>query len=192
MFDILGKYLAERIYITDKELMLIQSLSVQKKVAKQSFILREGEISDRMIFIVGGLLRLYKTDDRGNQHILRFASENQWIMDLESYLTGKPSHYNIETIELSTVLMWHKSQFHYLMEKIPSLRELMKALNVKKQIASQNRIFTFISQSVEEKYNHFIQRYPEVFNRVPLHMVASYLGVSRETLSRIRKRMTEK
>lgn len=192
MFEIFEKYLSEHISPTNKELMLIQSLSVQKKFAKQSFILSEGEISNSMIFIVKGLLKLSKIDNSGKEHILRFANENHWINDRESYLTGEPSHFNIEAIETSTVLIWKKSQFNYLMKEVPALKKLMKTLSAKKQIASQKRIYTFISHSAEERYYHFVESYPDVFNRVPLHMLASYLGVSRETLSRIRKRMTEK
>lgn len=192
MFEIFKKYLLDRTYLVEEELRLIQSLSKQKVVDKQSYILREGEISDSIIFIARGILRLYKIDDNGNEHILRFANENHWLNDRESYLTGKPSHFNIDAIEASNVLIWEKRHFYNLMKEIPNLKDLMKSLSTKKQIANQNRIYTSISRSVEERYNRFVENYPEVFNRVPLYMVASYLGVSRETLSRIRKRKAEK
>jgi len=192
MFDIFANYLSGNVSLTNKELGLVQSLSVQEKVPKQSFILREGDVSDSMIFVANGLLRLYKTDADGDEHIIRFANEYHWINDRESYATGKPSQFNIDAIEHSEVLVWTKNDFYCLMKELPALREFMKALGARKQIANQNRIYASISHSAEERYNQFVEHYPTVFNRVPLHMVASYLGVSRETLSRIRRRALKK
>ena len=192
MFDIFEKYLSERATLTNKEFCLIQSLSVEKKIAKREFILREGEIYRNTIFVAKGLLRLFRTDDKGNDHILRFAFENRWISDRESYLTGKPSRSNMEAIENSEVLVWKKEDFDFLLKEIPALKEFMKTLVAKSQIANQNRVYASLSHSAEEKYRQFIEKYPGLFNRVPLHMVASYLGVTRETLSRIRRHFVSK
>jgi len=187
MFDIFKKYLSERATLTEAELCLIHSLSVKKKIAKRGFILRKGEISRHTNFVSKGLLRLYRTDHRGDEYILKFADENHWINDRESYLTGQPSTANIEAIEDSEILAWKKSDFDLLLNKIPAFKELMKNLSAKLQIASENRFYTSVSSTAEEKYLQFVIKYPAIFNRVPLQMVASYIGVSRETLSRIRR-----
>lgn len=187
MFDIFEKYLSQRITLTCGEFGLIQSFSREKKIAKREFILRRGEICGDVTFIAKGLLRLSRTDDKGNERTLRFATENGWISDRESYLTGRPSNCNIEAIENSEVLFWRKEGFRHLLGQIPVLKQFMKDLMEKSQVVNQNRIFTSISSSAEEKYLQFIENHPAIFNRLPLHMVASYLGVTRETLSRIRR-----
>jgi CRP-like cAMP-binding protein len=192
MFDIFRKYLIERCALTEKELSLVQSLSVEKRLAGREYLLREGGVCRELVFVTRGLVRLYRIDKKGNEHIMRFAAENSWLSDRESYLSGQPSHSNIEAIEDSEILCWRKDDFDVLLKEIPALKQLMKALVTRNQIAGQNRIYTAISTSSEEKYLQFVEMYPTIFNRVPLHMVASYLGVTRETLSRIRRRHIEK
>lgn len=192
MFDVFERYISAKVTLTDQELSLIRSLLVEKKIAKREFVLREGEIARYLFFITKGLLRLLRPDDKGNEYILRFAAENNWLSDRESYVTGNPSNAYIDAIEDSEVLVWDKQDFHTLLKEIPALKQFMKELVGKSQIANQNRVFTTISDSAEEKYFRFIEKHPDTFNRVPLHMIASYLGVSRETLSRIRRHSVNK
>ena len=125
--------------------------------------------------------------DDGNEHIIRFGVENWWISDRESYHTGLPSNCYIEALEDSDVLMWTKDHMTKLTAEIPAIADFVSTLLAKSFHASQNRIFSAISATPEEKYNGFIKAFPNIFNRVPLHMIASYLGVSRITLSRVRK-----
>ena len=192
MFDLFEQYLSNRISLTREEFALIKSLSTEKKIAKREFILREGEVCGNATFVASGLLRLFRVDDKGNEHILRFAIENGWMSDRESYLTETPSHTNIDAIEDSGIVTWKKADFRFLLAEIPALKGFMKSLVAKNNIANQNRLYASISHSAEEKYFQFIAQHPAVFNRVPLHMVASYLGVTRETLSRIRRQSVQK
>lgn len=192
MFHIFEKYLAERIIIAKEDLHLIQSLSVQKKVYKKEFLLKEGEVCKNIVFNCKGLLRLYKIENDGKEFILKFGLENNWMSDRESYITNKPSQFAIEAIEDSEVLIWEKEQFDFLLEEIPGFKNWMRSLNAKSQIANQKRIYTSIISNSAQKYFNFLETHPRVFNRVPLHMVAAYLGVSRETLSRIRKHVAYK
>jgi len=134
---------------------------------------------------------MYYIDDKG-EHILRFALENWWAGDRESYTLETLSKYNIEALEETAVLLWTKADFNNLLTTIPSLKKLMDSLIVKNQIANQNRIHAAITYTVEEQYNDFVKRYPGITNRIPLHMIASYLGVKRETLSRIRNQRHSK
>lgn len=180
-------YLLNRVLLTADELKLIQSLAVEKRVAKKDCVLKAGDVCKDLIFVSKGLMRLVRIDKEGNEHILKFANENRWISDRESYLTGKPANCSIEAIEHSVVLVWRKDDFRNLLAQIPTLKLFMKNLTENSQIANQNRIFSYISTSAEEKYLEFVATNPTVFNRLPLHMVASYLGVTRETLSRLRR-----
>ncbi|OQP40091.1 cyclic nucleotide-binding protein [Niastella yeongjuensis] len=191
MFDVFEKHLRNHVPITDDELELIRVESVKRSIRKWQPILLEGEIWGINCFIASGCFRLYRLGEDGRDHTLRFGIDNWWISDQESYNNNKPSEYNIEALAASTVFIWPKAKWSELMETIPALKKFNEMLLAKSYEASQRRIFSLISYSAEEKYKEFQRTYPSVFNRVPLHMVASYLGISRETLSRIRKEFTK-
>lgn len=192
MFDIFEKYISAKTTLSAGQWSLIRSVCTERKITKGQYILREGEISANTNFVTKGLLRLFRTDHKGDVYILKFAHENRWISDRESYLTGNQSTANIEAMEDSEILTWEKADFDLLLTEIPVFRLVMKALSARSQVANQNRIYFSISMSAEEKYLQFMAKQPALYNRVPLHMIASYLGVSRETLSRVRRQVAGK
>jgi len=187
MFEVLATYLRKRIEITDDELELIRAACAIRAVRKWQPMLQAGEIWGIKCFVASGCLRLYRTGTDGKDYTLRFAVDNWWLTDLESYNQGKPSSYNIEALMASTVIVCPKEKWMELLVKIPALSKLHETLMLNNGEANQRRIFSLISSSAEEKYNEFKKTYPGIFNRVPLYMVASHLGISRETLSRLRK-----
>jgi CRP-like cAMP-binding protein len=178
--------------LTKDELSRVLSLSTFKKIRKRQLWLKQGEICKHKLFIVSGLLRTYRLSDNGEEYILRFSPENTWLVDLESFRNGTPSMYNIDALEDTEVMLWNEKSFNELFSTIPAFRKYAQMLMGKAFFADQERIMMNISYTSEEKYQDFITSFPDVFNRVPLHMVASYLGVSRETLSRIRHAMVKK
>jgi CRP-like cAMP-binding protein len=186
MFDIFQKYITEKASLTDQEIEKLRTFSIHRKLHKRQFILREGEVCRHNCFVAKGCLRSYRIGEDGTEYIMRFAVENWWISDRESLNEGTPSKSNIDALEDSEVFLWTKEDFDHLMKEIPALSIFSERLLAKSFNSIQNRMFAQISQSAEEKYNSFIQSYPDLFKRVPLHMIASYLGVTRETLSRIR------
>ena len=117
---------------------------------------------------------------------MQFSPENSWTIDPESYDKLTPSFYNIDALEYSEVVMWTKKDFNYLCDNIPEMKAYPEKLMSGNLYLTRQRIFNAISTTAEEKYDEFIKTYPDILTRVPLHMVASFLGVSRETLSRIR------
>jgi len=186
MFENFEAYIRSKGRVTDEELRLMLVKAKAKKFRKRQLLLREGEVCQHKIFVSKGLLRTYRLKEDGTETIMRFAAENSWNVDHESYHNQTPTKYNIEAIEDSEVVLWTREDFEGLLLMIPLLRELADQLRIDNLHASQNRILMNISGSSEEKYREFVTRFPDIFRRVPLHMVASYLGVSRETLSRIR------
>ena len=192
MFEAFEKYIRAKITLTDEEMQLIQSVSVIKKMRKRHYLLQEGEVSRHKAFITKGCMRLYRVGDDGTEHILRFATEDYWISDLESYTTGLPTKYNIDALEDSVIVTWTRENWIELKSRIPALAGFEEQLLARSFNVNQSRINDTISLTAEEKYQKFQTTYPDVFNRVPLHMVASYLGVTRETLSRIRHQFTNK
>ncbi|HUH17827.1 Crp/Fnr family transcriptional regulator [Albibacterium sp.] len=186
MFEVFSSYLKENAGLNDEELDRIRAVTVNKKLRKRQYLLQEGDVCHYNCFVVKGCLRNYRVSEDGNEHILRFGVENWWVSDPESYNNGTPSKNNIDALEDSELLLIEKQDFNNLLNNIPDFKDFIYILKAKSFDASQNRIMSNISDTAEEKYSNFIKAYPDIFNRVPLHMIASYLGLSRETLSRIR------
>lgn len=192
MSAVFKQYIAAQATLSEAEFGRIVSLAVIRQVSKREFLLRTGEPAGHTHFVTKGLLRSFQTDPRGNEYILKFAHEYRWVNDRESYLTGESAVAAIEALEDSEVLTWTKADFDLLLQEIPAFKALMKVLSAKNQVAGQQRLYAAMSLSAEERYARFITANPQLLNRVPLHMIASYLGVSRETLSRFRRQAVQK
>jgi len=188
MFEIFAAYLKEKGGLTDEEVKRVEEVTILKKLRKRQYLLQEGDISHYNCFIAKGCLRLYRVSKDGTERILKFGIENWWISDYESYNTGRPSKSNIDALEDSELILIKKEDFDFVSEAIPNLQKFIKRLEEKSFDVSQNRILSNISETAEEKYENFIRSCPEINRRVPLHMIASFLGVSRETLSRVRNK----
>lgn len=186
MFEVFEKYLKEKADLDVEEINTVRAVSIEKKIRKRQYLLQEGDICHYECFIVKGCLRMYTVGDDGIEYILRFASENWWISDRESYNNAKPSKCNIDTLENCEVILIEKRDFLHLLTTIPKFKHFTDSLLARSYDAIQNRIISSISYSTEERYQNFVTHFPEITYRVPLHMIASYLGVSRETLSRLR------
>lgn len=180
-------YLEQFTEISGTEIRMICEAGTERTLRKSQSLLHDGEVWNYNCFIISGCFRLYRFGEDGTDHTMRFGIENWWMTDQESYNNRTPSLYNIEALSKSTVILWTKETWQHLLSAIPVLKIFEEGLQARAYEASQRRIFSLISGSAEEKYTEFQKTYPNVFNKVPLYMVASYLGMSRETLSRIRK-----
>jgi CRP-like cAMP-binding protein len=187
MFEIFETYITANGDFTPEDLTLMRSLAIVKRVRRKEFLLREDEVCKYKIFIAKGLLKSYHLKDNGTEQIMRFSPENTWTTDHESFKKQTPSTCNIEALENTEVVLWTRENLAKLNASIPAFKSYMERLIDGGLKSSQERILRILSYTSEEKYEDFIASFPDVFRRVPLHMVASYLGVSRETLSRIRQ-----
>jgi len=192
MFESFANYLREKAGVTDEELKLLQNVAIEKRLRKRQYLLQEGDVSHYNSFIVKGCLRLYRVGKDGTEYILKFGIENWWMSDYESFNSGFPSKSNIDALEDCELILIKKDDFDHLFNTIPNLKNLRAKLDNRSFDASQNRILSNISDTAEEKYSNFMQSYPDIYNRVPLHMIASFLGLSRETLTRIRQKYTNR
>jgi CRP-like cAMP-binding protein len=186
MFAEFEKYIREKAPLTDADIKLFRETAIERTMRRKDFLLQAGGICRYKTFVSKGFLRTYRTTDDGSEHIMQFSPENSWTTDAESFNNFTPSCNNIDALEYSEVVMWTKKDFDYLFENIPELKAYSERLVSRNLYISRQRIFSAISATAEEKYDEFIRMYPGIITRVPLHMVASFLGVSRETLSRIR------
>jgi CRP-like cAMP-binding protein len=187
MFELFETFIKANGNFTPEDLRLMRSLSIVKKVRRKEFLLREGEVCRYKIFITKGLFKSYYRRHDGTEHIMRFSPEHSWTTDHDSLKNQTPAQSYIEALENSEVVMWTRENMAELFTSIPSFKLYMGRLVENALKSSHERILMNLSYTSEEKYEGFIASFPDVFRRVPLHMVASYLGVSRETLSRIRQ-----
>lgn len=191
MFEVFQKYISDQIIISEQEYELIKSVCVFKKLRKRQYLLQDGDVWKYNAFVCKGCLRSYRLDENGFEHVLSFSKENWWAGDRESLQSGKPSLYNIDALEDSVVLLINKEDFEMICAQIPALNHLVKIILNNSFIASQDRIHTVISSDAEQKYKNFMEKYPDLTYRVPQHMIASYLGITPETLSRVRKEIAK-
>ncbi|MRS61436.1 cyclic nucleotide-binding domain-containing protein [Larkinella terrae] len=173
--------------LSDEQIRLIGAAAIAKTVQRKEILLQEGEVCRYKIFIAKGFLRTYRTGADGSEHVLQFSTELSWTTDGESYANRCPSAYNIDALEDSQLLMWSKDGFDALFDQIPALRTFSEQLISRNLHFSRNRLYKTISSTPAEMYEDFAKTYPGLLARVPLRMVASYLGVSVKTLNRIRQ-----
>jgi CRP-like cAMP-binding protein len=192
MFDHFINYLKEKITLSEHEIELIKSVSIVKRLQKRQYLLQEGDVWKYNAFVSSGLVKTFSLDLKGQEHIMNFSAENYWTGDRESLTTGNPSEFNIVALENSEIILIKKEDFDTICHQIPQLNNLVNEILHRSFLASQKRIHVSISLSAEEKYQDFIQKNSLLANRIPQHMIASYLGVSPETLSRIRAQSTKK
>lgn len=184
------RYLTSNATLNNEQLDWISSLYTVKTLRKNQYLLQEGDIWKHYVFVVKGCLRTYSLGAKGTEHIIGFDKENYWTGDPESLISGKPSRFNIDCLEPCEVVIFTKQNFELLCKQIPEFYELANMILNKNIIALQNRICATLSYSAEERYEYFMACNPQLALRVPQNMIASYLGIAKETLSRLRGKYT--
>jgi CRP-like cAMP-binding protein len=192
MFDKLRTHILDRVPLTEKEFALATTFFIPKKIRKRQFLLQEGGVCKYLAFISKGCLRSYSVDDKGEEHIVQFAIENWWISDQKSFLTNQPATYSIDALEDSELLLIDKTSQDKLCIAVPKCEHYFRLLLERNNSSIFNRITNLISASAEDRYLKFLNDYPEIVQRVPQSQIASYLGITPQSLSRIRKELYEK
>lgn len=192
MYELLHKKITETTSLTEEEFEVCKTLFIPKKLRKRQYLLQEGDICKYITFVQKGVLRSYMVDDKGSENIFQFALEGWWISDLYSFLTRQPSQFNIDALENCELLLITPSSWDILLEKIPALERYFRILIQNNLIVTQRRLMGALYETAEEKYSSLIEAFPDIVQRVPQHMIASYLGITRETLSRTRRQMANR
>lgn len=192
MFDVLYHYLTQRIQLSESDFHAIQDLFIPKSLDRGELLLREGELAKYGSFVCKGCLRSYVVDSKGKEHVVQFAPENWWLSDIDSMMNKKPSLYFMDAVEPTDVLLIDLPSFQKLLEQLPGMAASFQKGREKHTDAKDKRIVASLTSDAEERYRQFLQTYPSIVQRVPQHMIASYLGLSPETLSRVRKKWSLK
>lgn len=192
MYELFFKSLNEKISLTEEEEEIIKHYLTPKKLRKKQYLLQAGDICKTIAFVEKGALRAYSTDEKGYEHIIQFAVEGWTISDLYSFLTGEPSTYHIDALEDSELTLISKSAQEEILKRVPKYETYTRMQLTGAYLAMQKRVTSIISLPVEERYTDFINLYPQIAQRVPQHMIASYMGLKPETISRVRKKIAGK
>lgn len=188
MFDILLSHIQNKVDLTEGQRDQIQSFFTFKKLRKKHYLLQEGEICKCLSFVSKGLLKSYVLDEKGNERINMFAFEGWWISDFNSFINQEKAVLNIDAIEETEVLMISLADYERMMLEIPVMDRYFRILYQNSLVTKDYRLMVSNSFTAEEKYMQFAQRSPEIIKRVPHNLIASYLGLAPETVSRIRKK----
>jgi CRP-like cAMP-binding protein len=168
------------------------ALLVERTFDRKTILTEEGSICKDVYFVLEGSAFSYITDSKGNKHALQFALENYWISDLYSFFSGRKAIYSSETLEPCRVLVLSKDNFEHACRTIPVLNVFFRILIQNAYVALQYRLAKTNSVEAEMRYEEFAKSYPQFIQRVPQYLIASYLGIKPQSLSRIRKEITNK
>lgn len=184
-------YLDKILPLDQEEKFIVEQAFKERSVKRRHFILQKGDVCKHHTFVVKGCFRMYIVDEKGKEHNLQFAIENWWITDIGSFYTGEPSEMYIEAVENSVVLQLKKDDQVKFFDENLKFNRIFRALTENALVSAHRRILENISASAEERYMDFSTRYPHLFNRISNVQIASYLGVTPEFLSTIRKKIVK-
>ena len=191
-FDVLRAYLEARARFTDRDMSVVRTAFLHKALPAGEFLQRGGDVVRYAAFVASGCLRNYVIDPKGKEHIVQFAPETWWLADATSLNGGTPSPYFIDAIEDSEVLLIDRPSHQKLVDDIAGYAVAFRTGLQRHAAAKDQRIVSSLSASAEERYLEFLRVYPSIAQRVPQSMLASYLGVTPETISRIRKNLSRR
>lgn len=187
-FDLILQNVGRHIELSEEEVNYFTSILRPKKIPRKQFLLKAGDRCMYESFVNKGCLRVYSIDAKGVEHINMFTPEDWWVSDMYSFLTQTPATYYIDALEDSELFQIEKNEQESLFEKIPKFNRLYRILLQNAFIANQQRIAQNLSFSAEQRFDYFLKKYPQIEQRIPQKQVASFLGITPEFLSMLRRK----
>jgi len=188
MFDSLYKNISRYIQLSEEKFHGFSEYFKLQEYKKKDILLREGEYCLFEGFVLNGCFKVYFLNEEGTEQTLYFAIDDWWITDLDSLINNVPSTLNIEALEDSRVLMISKKDKEHLYVAMPQVEKLFRMMNQQSSIALQRRILSLMNKTADKRYLEFLEKYPRLEQRLTQQQIASYLGISHEFLSKIRKK----
>lgn len=191
-YELIKANIGARIQLSEEEIDFFTSRLNLRRVRRRQYILQEGDICRHYTFVNKGCLRLYSLDENGVEHILQFAPEDFWVSDIGSFHQETPTSMFIEALEPSEILQITKPDLLETFLAYPRYDRLFRVMMESAFIALQKRVLQNISSTAEERYLTFAETFPQLINRLPQTQIASYIGITPEFLSKIRKNLSQK
>jgi CRP-like cAMP-binding protein len=188
----LARHLRQRVHLTDEQLALVLGKVELRELKKKERFLEIGEVCRYEAYIYQGCMRAAYVDEQAHEHVVQFGFEDWWMADMMSFLTGQPSTSFIEALENCRLLLIERKDAELLYDLVPPFERAFRLLVQNAFISLQQRVLERMSQGAEERYTHLIKKYPQLELRIAQHHIASYLGITPEALSRIRKGLVER
>jgi CRP-like cAMP-binding protein len=192
MLNVLFSHIQEKVNLTIEDKEAIKTFFVPKKLRKRQYLLQEGDVCKHLAFVSKGLLRTYNVDDKGDEHMSVFGWEGWWLSDFNSFLSGEPAVFNIDAIEDSELLLISHSKYEELTIAVPVMDRYFRILYQNSIVTKERRLMSSITHTAEERYLQLAGSNPQLIERIPQNLVASYLGIAPETLSRIKKNLIKR
>lgn len=189
MFDVLISHINKKVDLSNGQNELLKSFFTEKKLRKKQFLLREGELCGHLSFVSRGILKSYIIDEKGQQRISLFAFEGWWISDFNSFINQEKAVLNIDAVEDAELLLISYEDYEKLTLEIPVMDRYFRILYQNSLVTKDHRLMVSNSFTAEEKYLQLVKSNPEMIRKLSHRLIASYLGLSPETVSRIRKKI---
>jgi CRP/FNR family transcriptional regulator, anaerobic regulatory protein len=184
--------LQKHIDLSRQEQEMLSEFLVLKTVKKKQFLLHEGQIAKDVAFVVSGCLRSYSIDQNGFEHILQFAPEGWWITDMYSFISQQPTHLNIDALIDTEVYLLSRQNQLELFDKIPKLERYFRIVTENSLVGSRQRLIDNLSLTASQRYGNFCDTYPTLIHDLPQKLIAAYIGVTPEFLSKLRSAKAKK
>jgi len=182
-------YIKKYINLTlEEEILLLSKINIRTYL-KNQYIVQQGDVCKSVNFIITGCTKTFYMDTEGQEHIVMFSIEDWWTSDLGSFITQKPADFNIQCIENTQLIQFGYNNLEEIYIEIPKFERLFRKIVERAYVASQKRIVRNFSLDAKERYKIFKTTYPKIDQRVPQYMIASYLGITKEFLSKIKSQL---
>ena len=191
MFEALDLHVEKHVILSDEEKDIFHQRIVPRKLRKRQFLIQQGDTVEYEYFVKSGCLKTYEVDDQGDEHVIQFAIEDWWVSDFKAFYKGERATLNIECLENCELLGLHKDDLEVLFQKVPKFERFFRIKLTNAFVALQERILSSMEKSSTERYTDFRRTYPNIEQRVPNYLIANYLGIQPESLSRLRRKLAK-
>lgn len=191
MYEAITQHVSQHISLSEEELTIFHSFLFEKKLKKRQFLIQQDNRVDVEYYVVKGCLKTYEIDNEGNEHVIQFAIEDWWVSDFKAFFKGERAHVNIECLEDCILLGIYKEDLELLYEKVPKFERFFRIKLTNAFVALQDRILSSMEKSSTQRYQDFQKTYPNIEQRVPNYLIANYIGIKPESLSRLRRRLAK-
>lgn len=182
-------YIERFIQLTEEEKLILLEECKIRNYLKGQYVVQQGDVCQYESFVLSGCLKTSHIDRNGNEHVVMFAIKNWWTADLGSFVSQQPADYNVQCLEPSVLFQFSYDKLGLLYQKIPKLERFFRIIIQNAYVAAQKRIVNSYSLSAKDRYIRFCDQYPDIEQRVPQYLIASYLGITKEFLSKVRNEM---